>query len=85
MSKITKLFQKVKNNPYNTSFDDLCRLIEYYGFILDRQSGSHRLYYNKMYNIRLNIQPDKNVAKGYQVKQFLTLIDRYKINFEDNL
>lgn len=44
MSKRKKRLQRIKANPKNVSFDDLRTLLEDYGFILERSSGSHHSF-----------------------------------------
>ncbi|MBF0537909.1 MAG: type II toxin-antitoxin system HicA family toxin [Nitrospirae bacterium] len=79
MSKLKKLLGKVKNNPTNVRFDDLCKLTESFDFILRNKRGSH-CYYEKedVWEI-LNYQDYDGMAKPYQVKQFLKVIEKYKM------
>ncbi|MCL1786805.1 MAG: type II toxin-antitoxin system HicA family toxin [Defluviitaleaceae bacterium] len=58
----------------NIKFTDLQRLIIDLGFAFERQKGSHILYYHAGLNEFLNIQPDGNKAKGYQVRQLRGII-----------
>ncbi len=71
MGRTEKLLEKARNNPAGLKFTEFERLLELQGWILRRQSGSHRLWYSPKGH-RLPIQPTKNqTAKGYQVRQFL--------------
>ena len=57
------------------SFKDLEKLMDLKGWRFDRQKGSHRLWYSPTGH-RLPIQPNRNKAKAYQVKQFLKQYDK---------
>jgi hypothetical protein len=78
MNKCDKLLTKAQNSPNNFSFTELCQLAECYGFMFQRQSGSHVIYENL--NLRvdqnrlMNFQNFKGKAKTYQVKQLLKAI-----------
>ena len=70
-------------NPRNVRFEDLIRVVEGFGFRLDRISGSHHIY--KLPGIRqlINLQNVGGMAKAYQVKQFLELVEEYDLRLED--
>lgn len=44
MAKRTKLFEKIKNNPTETTFAQVEKLLIAEGFVLDRVSGSHYIF-----------------------------------------
>ncbi len=75
MSRKEKLLQKTKNNPKGLSFNEFETLLKQYGWICDHQRGSHRMYLSPQ-KFRLPIQPKGNMAKEYQVKQFLGQLER---------
>ncbi len=50
------------------------------GWTQRRQRGSHRIWYS-LRGYRLSVQPNKSMAKGYQVRQFLTQF--YKENEDE--
>ncbi len=79
MSKLKKLLEKVKNNPNNVRFDDLCKLTKSFDFILRNRRGSH--YYYERENVKeiVNYQDNYGMAKPYQVRQFLKIIKKYKM------
>jgi predicted RNA binding protein YcfA (HicA-like mRNA interferase family) len=79
MTKKEKLIQKIKNNPDNVSFDDLCHAIEMFGFKRKGGVGSHKFYVHNGIQGALNIQERNGKAKSYQVKQFLKIIEEYKL------
>ena len=67
-----KLFRKALNNPRGLRFGEFTALVEAYGYLLGRISGSHHIYYHPQVPSPLNIQPDRNgMAKAYQVRDFL--------------
>lgn len=79
MGNIQKLFDKVKNNPHDVRFNDMCKLAEHFGFTYRGGKGSHRVYTRKgIYEI-LNFQNVKGKAKPYQVRQFLKIIENYNL------
>ena len=51
----------------NIKFTDLQNLITNLGFVFERQKGSHIMYYHAAISEFVNIQPDGNKAKWYQV------------------
>jgi len=54
------------------------RLIEAAGFVFDRQTGSHRIYRRAGLPV-INVQPAGSMAKGYQVKQVVKLIETHQL------
>ena len=60
----------------------MCRLVEAFGFRLDRISGSHHIYVHPAVDELVNLQEVKGEAKPYQVRQFLQLIERYNLTLE---
>lgn len=81
MSQIEKLLATVRNNPRSVRFDDLLRLVKALGFSLDRQAGSHGIYVHTREEVPfLNLQASSNgMAKAYQVKQVLEVVDMYQL------
>lgn len=72
---------KMKENPKDVRFSDLCKVCDSY-FGKARQGGSsHRVYKTPWQgDPRVNIQNDKGKAKMYQVKQVLRAIKRLEDN-----
>jgi hypothetical protein len=68
-----KLIEKIRNNPKNVRFEELCKATEMYGFVYMRHKGSHVMYAKG--NIFLNYQNINGMAKAYQIRQFLDAID----------
>ncbi len=76
MAKIDEILARMKNNPMDIKFIDLCRICDHYFGNARQKSGSHRVY--KMPwkgDPRVNIQNHKGKAKAYQVKQVLLAIE----------
>ena len=44
MSKKAKLLARIRNNPRAVRFEELTKLLEWYGFELRRTKGSHHAY-----------------------------------------
>jgi hypothetical protein len=70
VSKIEKFLDRVKNNPHNVRFDDICKLAEAFGFQHKGGKGSHKVYNQKGVTEILNFQNVNGLVKPYQVKQF---------------
>jgi len=58
----------------NIRYADFQSLITSLGFAFERHRGSHEVYYHDGINEFMNIQPDGNKAKGYQVRQLRGII-----------
>jgi hypothetical protein len=51
--------------------------------MLDRTSGSHRIFRHPM-GLMLNLQPDRNgQAKRYQLRQLLDLVEENGLTLDD--
>lgn len=62
----------------NIRFSELQKLLDALGFQC-RIKGDHFIYYKDEITEIINIQPDGNKAKPYQVKQVRSLILKYKM------
>ena len=80
--KKEKLLSKIVGGVKNVSFNDMVRLIEVYGFRLDRIKGSHHIFVHPTIQELINIQNAKGKVKPYQVKQILSLIEKYNLQME---
>jgi predicted RNA binding protein YcfA (HicA-like mRNA interferase family) len=76
MSKRKKRLERIRQNPKNVSFEDLRKLLEDYGFVLERSSGSHHSFkveINGEYT--LFVVPYRRPVKPNYVRDALKLID----------
>lgn len=80
MGKYDKLRARILEggSDANIKFDDLCRLLQEYGFE-QRVSGSHHLFRSESIIERPNLQRDGSKAKVYQVRQIRQIILRYHL------
>lgn len=62
----------------NIRFSDLQKLLDTLGFMC-RIKGDHFIYYKDGIDEIINIQPDGNKAKPYQVKQVRGIILKYQM------
>jgi hypothetical protein len=74
MTRREKLLAKARANPWGLTFAELERLLSHSGFVLARQSGSHRIWLSPA-NRAIPLQSDRGRAKGYQVVQAPRLIE----------
>ena len=70
-----KLLQKAINNPDGLKFSEFQNLLESQGFVCARIRGSYFAYCSDKYKRSLPIQDNNGKAKGYQVKQFLRVLE----------
>ena len=85
MSQYEKLLLAVLSGrrDNNILFADLQKLLELLGFSV-RVNGDHFIYWMDDIEEILNIQPNGNKAKAYQVKQVRTVILKYKLGGDDD-
>ena len=78
MSKWDRLRLLEKQADNNIDFVDLCRYVKLIGFIEHPESGgSHRVFGKEGVTEIINLQPEGDVAKAYQVRQVRALIIKY--------
>ena len=75
MARCAKLLNKATNSPKNLRVEDLCALAKCYGWVFQRQCGSHHIYMHPGTNLLMNFQPRNGNAKPTQVKQLLDAIE----------
>jgi hypothetical protein len=79
MTRCAKLLEKATNSPKNLRFEDLCALAECYGWVFQRQCGSHRIYMHhglgSSAGSMMNFQSRHGKAKPTQVRQLLAAIE----------
>ena len=82
MASIDDILEKMRRNPKNIRFNEICRVCDHF-FGKPRKSGtSHRVYKTPWPgDPRVNVQNSQGKAKPYQVRQVLLAVD--KIEDED--
>jgi predicted RNA binding protein YcfA (HicA-like mRNA interferase family) len=83
MAKKRRLLERVLFSPTNVRFGDMVTLVEAFGFHLSRIRGSHHIFVHPHVRELVNLQDVKGQAKPYQVKQFLSLVERYNLELGD--
>ena len=80
MGKLKDLIRKLKQNPANVRFAELCKVCDHYFGEAWQSGSSHRIYKSPWQgDPRVNIQNNKGKAKAYQVKQVLKAIERLEV------
>lgn len=76
-----KILAQARNNPKGLRFSELQRLAKALGYELSRVNGSHHIYTHptRPELPQLNMQEDKGMAKAYQVRQVLSVIDEFEL------
>ena len=83
MVKPSKLYARLLASPQSMRFRDFQRVLEAFGFTLDRINGSHHQYKHPHATRPLSVQPKGNMAKPYQVDQFLDIVEEFGLTIED--
>lgn len=80
MSTIEKLYLSIISGAQdkNTKFKDLQKLLDILGFEC-RIKGDHFIYSYGNLRENINIKPDSNMAKPYQVRQVRNFLQKYEI------
>lgn len=84
MGKYDKLRQKILSGASDADigFSELCQLLKRLGFN-ERIKGDHHIFTKSNVTEIINLQPKKNKAKAYQVKQVRNLILKYRLGERD--
>lgn len=77
MTQIEKLYAKLVRNRAAIPFREFQRILEAFGFALERVNGSHHVYRHPAASRPLSIQPRGNMAKPYQIDQFLDIVEEF--------
>ena len=80
MPNIKTIYNDVisRNRDNNIRFSDMQRLLDYFGFDL-RVKGDHFIYTRSDVREIINVQPNGNKAKAYQIKQLREIIKEYDL------
>jgi hypothetical protein len=79
MTRRRKLIDKARDNPAGVRFREICLLAEHMGFLKRGGKGSHIVFEKEGVEEILTFQDRKGMAKPYQVKQLLAVIDKYRL------
>lgn len=78
--KVFGTIRKWRRSPQNIRFVELTKMAEQFGFNLKRIVGSHHIYAQSGVVEILNFQQDQSgKAKPYQVRQLVSLIEKYQL------
>ncbi len=69
----------MKESPSGIRFEEICKIAEEFEFHFKGGKGSHRIFVKQGIKEMLNFQNDRGMAKPYQVKQFLKIIEKYDL------
>lgn len=69
--KASKLYARLLESRSSMRFRDFRRVLEAFGFTLDRINGSHHIFNHPLVSRALSVQPRGDKAKPYQIDQFL--------------
>jgi len=83
MVKPSKLYQRLIGNPTAIKFSDFQRVLEAFGFTLDRIKGSHHIYKHPSIPRPLSVQPVGKMAKPYQIDQFLDNVEEFGLTMDE--
>lgn len=79
-----KLLEKALSSPGNLRFAEALVLAQAFGFRLTRTSGSHHILTHADIRELLSLQDVQGKAKAYQVRQLLSLVERYNLELEQS-
>ncbi len=83
MSRRRKILAKILAGSKNIAFSDFVLLVEGFGFRLSRTSGSHHIFVHPEIKELINLQEVGGQIKPYQVRQFMSLVERYGLVLEE--
>ena len=82
MTRIAKLYMQLTRGQ-GLSFQEFERIVRAFGYDLDRQSGSHRVFKHPVVPDRVTVQPRGKDAKPYQLRQFLDIVEKHGLTLTD--
>ena len=83
MVKPGKLYQNLVASRSSVPFRDFQRVLEAFGFKLDRIKGSHHNYKHNAVPRPLSVQSRGNMAKPYQIDQFLDIVEEFGLKIDE--
>ena len=82
MIKPSKLYAQFLASRTSMRFRDFQRILDAFGFSLDRINGSHHQYKHPLASRPFSVQPKGNMAKPYQIDQFLDIVEEFGLQIE---
>lgn len=82
MTRLEKLYAHLLANRASMRFRDFRRILEAFGFSLDRVNGSHHIFKHPEVSRALSIQPRADKAKPYQIDQFLDIVEEFGLEMK---
>jgi hypothetical protein len=77
---VSRILERARTSPASLRFGEVRALAEALGFGLSRVSGSHHIFTCPEVPELLNLQDVRGMAKPYQVRQLLRLMERYNLS-----
>ena len=78
-----KLLRKALDHPQGLRFVEALKLARGFGFQLDRINGSHHILKRSGIPELVNLQNVRGMAKPYQVRQLLKLVEMNNLTLEN--
>jgi predicted RNA binding protein YcfA (HicA-like mRNA interferase family) len=78
-----KIYERLLASPQNVRFAELCKVVEAFGYRLDRTKGSHHIYEHPSAARPLNLQSCRGEAKPYQIRQLLRDVEEFHLTLDD--
>lgn len=79
-----RLLQKILTGSKNIRFAGMVTLVEAFGFRLSRTAGGHHIFVHPEVPELVNLQNVNGQVKPYQIRQFLRLVERYRLQLKDD-
>lgn len=83
MVKPSKLYERLIASRTSMRFRDFQRILESFGFTHEGTKGSHHKYDHPDVPRPLSIQPKGNMAKPYQIDQFLDMVEEFGLKIDE--
>jgi len=74
-----EIYRKFKGRPANVRFEEVCKAAEIFGFKFKGGKGSQRTFARAGVKELLNFQNVRGMAKPYQVREFIRIIENYNL------
>jgi predicted RNA binding protein YcfA (HicA-like mRNA interferase family) len=82
--RFQRILEKARSGSKNVTFREMVYLMKALGFSLARVNGSHHIFARPGLRELVNLQVVSGMAKPHQVKQFIRLVDRYRLQPGDS-